>query len=224
MNPSKEQTLCIENAVAGNDLAISAFAGCGKAQPITCKVQTPKGEISLSDLQIGDPIFRKDGSIGTVIGKFPQGVCPTYKVTFRDGSFTYCNLEHLWNIQVKDNKSIKRHGITYKTMTLQQLLDAGILYSYANNKVIYKYQIPLTAPVKFEEKDLFIHPYLLGLLIGDGYLVGNVPALSIGRNEWGIINKLQDFLPEGCSFSERLTSDICKQLTLHYNKAKNKLK
>lgn len=210
MNLTTEQQHIIELVSSGNNIAIQARAGSGKAQPVSCKVQTPFGEVTLKDLQIGDSIFKRDGSIGKVTGKFPQGIQDTYKVTFRDKSFTFCNLEHLWNVERLSDKKATLNGIRYNTFTLAEILKRGI----TNNRGVYKHKIPLCLPVQYPAKTFFIHPYLLGLLIGDGSLCNGTPFLSVGRNEWTILDTLQQYLPEGFTYSQRLTSENCKQLAI----------
>jgi hypothetical protein len=216
--PTDEQINIVNQAIIGSNIAIQAYAGASKAQPIWCKVQTPSGEVCIGDLQLDDILLDTEGGVSKVIGISPQGVKETYKVTFRDGSSTHCNDDHLWNVQYGDNRAKLRHGIRYRTVTFKEIRETGVSRPSGD----YRWQIPLTAPVNYPTKDLYIHPYLLGLLLGDGCLVNSTPCLSIGRNEWGIINELQTFLPKGCSFNERLSGDNCKQLTLTYKEEGNK--
>jgi hypothetical protein len=213
--PTAEQQAIIETAKKGFNLAIKAFAGASKAQPSYCKIKTPSGDITMGDIEVGDAIFRKDGTIGKVIGKFPQGTKPTFRVIFRDGSMTYCNDEHLWTVE---NIGSRAKTKTFKTVTLAEIRRYGVTYESGS----YKWKIPLCEPVQYETKEFYIHPYLLGLLIGDGSLTGSVPCLSIGKNEWGILDELQSFLPEGYAYSIRNTSENCKQLTLHNGKYETK--
>ena len=41
------------------------------------------------------------------------------------------------------------------------------------SKVIYNYRLPNIQPVEFIEKELTIHPYVMGILLGDGCLSKN---------------------------------------------------
>lgn len=205
MKPTNEQKEIIELAKQGKNLAINAFAGCAKAQPSYCKIQTPTGFTTMGEVKVGDSVLGREGYAGRVLGKFPQGIRKTFKVTFRDNSITHCNADHLWTVLKPTRK-----GFVEETVSLETIIKTGIKYPSGS----YRWQIPLCKPVSYETKNYFIHPYLMGLLIGDGSLAGVTPQLSIGRNEWGILEELHKFLPEGYSFNERLTGINCKQLSL----------
>lgn len=87
--------------------------GTGKAQPLTSKVLTPDGFKTMGDMHIGSEVIGYDGKPHKVIGVFPQGIRPVYKLTFSDGSIVECDEEHLW--QVKVNNSVK-------VITLREIL------------------------------------------------------------------------------------------------------
>ena len=62
--------------------------GLGKSETLNSLISTPKGWVKMGDIQVGDSIFAKDGSIQTVEGIFPQGVISTYRVTMNDGTLS----------------------------------------------------------------------------------------------------------------------------------------
>ena len=76
--------------------------GTGKAQPLTSKVLTPDGFKTMGDMHIGSEVIGYDGKPHKVIGVFPQGIRPVYKLTFSDGSVVECDEEHLWQIKVNN--------------------------------------------------------------------------------------------------------------------------
>lgn len=160
-------------------IIVEALAGTGKEQPVDCLVQTPTGPTAIGRLKAGDVIFSLNGQSQTVLGVFPQGIKPCYKVTFRDGTSTRCGLSHLWII---NNKG--KYGDSIKIMSLKELLESGLGNGY------YKHRIPLCGPVQYPEKTFLIDPYLLGLLIGDGHLSGSSPGLSFNANDQGIIDEV----------------------------------
>lgn len=45
-------------------------------------------------------------------------------------------------------------------------MDTGIILENGNKR----FSIPITAPVQFPERDLYLHPYVMGVLLGDGCL------------------------------------------------------
>ncbi|CAH9012234.1 putative DNA helicase [Vibrio phage 424E50-1] len=164
---------------------IGASAGSGKAQPIFCTVQTPRGEVSIGSLSVGDAIFSVDGTITKVTGVYPQGKKDTYKITFRDETFTYCCGEHLWEVSKATWK------VPSKVLKTKDILSDKIISNQGN----MQFKIPLCSPVQYPPKDYFLAPYLLGALLGDGALAGNSIRYSYHKNDTFIVDKLSTLLP-----------------------------
>lgn len=157
-------------------LVLDGCPGTGKAQPLNAKILTPQGWSEMAKMVVGSEIISADGTVTNVVGVFPQGVIPAYKVTFSDGASTICNIEHLWTGW--SSKRRNSRGI-YQTLTLgqiQQLIDAG-----------GKFSIPLLKPYEGDDRPLPISPYLLGVLIGDGCL--RSIGLMISSADEQIINQ-----------------------------------
>lgn len=150
----------------------------GKAQPLYSKVQTPSGEKEIGSLKVGDEVFTIDGTATKVVGVFPQGKKPIYEIEFTDGSKTRCSDEHLWTFRTRKMKFLKQ-GFN-RTLSLNEIMKA-------NWKT---FEIPVADAVEFEEKELPLDPYLLGLLIGDGSLVGN--TVSFSNVEGDVLDRLGD--------------------------------
>lgn len=169
----------------------------GKEQPIYSKVYTPKGVKEIGSLLVGDEVIGEDGLPHKVIGVYPQGIKPAYRVTFNDNSYTDCGLEHLWKIRTPSSKYHKntRQGNPspsynqWKILSLKEIIENWGYTPREDNRV----SIPMCEPVQFEMKeDLKIYPYLLGVLIGDGGLNHQI-IITSADNE--IINKVQGLLP-----------------------------
>jgi hypothetical protein len=122
----------------------------GKAQPLYSKIQTPYGEVKIGDLEIGDKIFSSNGNITEVLGVYPQGLQNVYEITFTDGVKVRCSDEHLWAVRTK---KMKHNGRGFnKILTLKEMLGIG-LYSLRNdNHKNYRYEIPLTKEIDYEEQ------------------------------------------------------------------------
>ena len=183
---------------------INAVAGSGKEQPIWSKVQTFNGPVEIGSLKINDTIIGINGKEQKVLGVFPQGIKDYYRVTFRDGSFTHCGLEHLWTINNagKYNKSLK-------TLPLSEMIKKGFKKKCGD----LKYRIPLCEPVEYPEIDVKINPYVLGLLIGNGSLTTSSPVLSFNGDDLDIVEECKRLLPN-VTFSIRNTSENGLQTTL----------
>lgn len=150
----------------GNICTITSRSGVGKAQNINCKIYTPNGPQKIGDVKVGDLVMSPDGTEKKVIGVFPQGVISSYKVTMTDGSATYCSEDHLWAVKNKWDRRLKK---PFRVKTLGEIIKNYLLAPDKNRKFPSpNYSIPITKPVKFTKKELPIHPYLMGCLLGDG--------------------------------------------------------
>lgn len=149
----------------GKILEVMGEESAGKAVPLDGLVLTSKGyklmgEITLED-KVMDPVT---GDPISILGIYPQGLKDTYKITFRDGTSTECSDEHLWEVQFRSHSEYKS-----QVLTLNEILKRGYKTKrFQGNGYKYKYSIPNTIPLNFERKDLPIHPYILGYILGDG--------------------------------------------------------
>jgi len=169
----------------------------GKAQPLYSMVQTPKGEVTIGSLQVGDTVFTVDGSPTKVIGVYPQGIKPIYEVIFSDGSKTRCSDEHLWTVRTRKMKTLGK-GFN-RTLTLNQIKEDYFAIGRDGYKHP-KFEIPIADPVEFNSKDVPLDPYLLGLLLGDGCFCQNSLAFSNTEND--ILEKIEKIVFEkyDCGF------------------------
>ena len=95
----------------------------GKAQPLYCSVLTPEGYKKLSDISVGDTLMGCDGKEQKVLGVYPQGVRPVYRVMTNDGAITYCDEEHIWNVRSNTGNNRKAG---FRNMTLKEMMSKGI--------------------------------------------------------------------------------------------------
>ena len=128
-NYQKHGVICASQASDG--FMIGDVVGCGKMEVVDNKLFTPHGRKRIGDIVVGDKVIGSDGKSHNVIGVYPQGVKPVYKVTFNDGYSVECGDEHLWTI-FNDNER--------KTLTTKEILE--IDYK--------KWQIPVVKPIEFE--------------------------------------------------------------------------
>lgn len=101
--------------------------GIGKAQPLYSNVLTPDGFKKMGQIKIGDDVVGYDGKPHKVIGVYPQGIRPVYKITFSDGSSCECDINHLWTVKDKTDGDSN-----YKTLKLSEIIDNG----YDNGRYI----------------------------------------------------------------------------------------
>lgn len=170
----------------------TAYAGSGKAQPLSSNLLGKNGYFKMRDVKVGDEIYGDDGKLHSVTGVYPQGVKDIYRVVFSDKSSTLCSEDHLWTIKVSSRRSNPSGGIC--TETLRDIMSKEKLCYNAKSGKKWNIFIPMCKPVEFEEKELPVDPYLLGLLIGDGGFTQE--TINFSNTEGDILETLESKLPD----------------------------
>lgn len=192
-----------------NIYGLSMPPGCGKAQPLYSKVLTPTGFKTMGDMRIGSIIISGSGKECNVIGVYPQGIKDVYRVVFNDGTSTECCKEHIWHVQTRDDRRKSRFGKNgrYRDIQLQDMMSN----LRVENGRRLNYSIDYVTPVRFYGKKLALHPYVMGVLLGDGSLSGG--NLSFTSTDSEIIEKVRSLLPSGdalahkCRLAYRIKKD-----------------
>lgn len=140
--------------------------GLGKAQPLDARVLTPLGWREMGQLQVGDYVIGRSGQPTQVVGVYPQGERPIYRLTLTDGATVEADEEHLWAVNTPVRK---KRGLPERTLTTAQI--AADLQDAAGN---LKHYLPLVEAVQLAERDVPLDPYTLGALLGDGCFVHSV--------------------------------------------------
>ncbi|MEZ5121527.1 MAG: PhoH family protein [Solirubrobacterales bacterium] len=157
----------------------------GRAQPLDRRVLTPSGWQPIGMLHVGDLVIGSDGRPTPVLGVYPQGRRPVFRVTSQDGASTLCCAEHLWTVKTPEDR---RRG-TERVLRTDEMI--GRLR--CNHQ--HRYELPLvSAPVEFEPQDVPLDPYALGLLLGDGCLtLRTTPSFATSDPE--LAEALESVLP-----------------------------
>jgi predicted ribonuclease YlaK len=183
-----EQVFAMDALLDDNIKLVSLIgqAGTGKAQPLDSKLLTPSGWVFMGDIKVGDLVIGKNGKPTKVMGVFPQGKKSIYEVKFSDDTIVECCDEHLWTVQSSKDRDRK---LPYKTMQLKDMIKDGITLPKRGDRK--NYSIPLVEPVEFNKKNHFIHPYILGSLIGDGTMIHQ---LGISSADFEIVDKFNNLI------------------------------
>lgn len=139
------------------ELVKSSMYG-NKAHPYDQLVYTPKGLQKWEEIQIGDYLFDTKGGITKVIDIPFNNKTDIYKLTLKDGRTIEASSNHLWKV-------IDYNGLIKVKSTLE------LKENLTRDKGKYKesiYYIPKNEGVEFEEQEIPLNPYFLGLLLGDG--------------------------------------------------------
>lgn len=170
--------------------AIFADCGLGKGLPPSTKVLSPDGWVSIGSVETGDLIIGKDGLSHSVTAVFKRGIQDTYRVKFSDGTDIVCDSAHIWS--VKSPNDLAR-GNGWRDMSTADLLASQL--RYGANGQSRMWNIPMVDPIHLNPQPSYvIHPYLLGVLLGDGSMSG-MPLIH-GEDDW-IIDTVERMLPEG---------------------------
>ena len=183
---------------------VDEVMGKGKAQPMDSLILSENGYKLMKDVHVGDKVYGEDGNLHNIIGVYPQGILDVYKVTFSDGTSTECCNDHLWTYQHPQDKS---KGI-FRTAKLDEIRRMDLYKETNRGDKNWQIFIPMTKPLQFEKKELPIHPYVLGLLIGDGHIGGDRDSIILTNKEPDVVDKILWALDEDTTLKYKCkTSD-----------------
>ena len=159
------------------EACMSGLAGTGKGHPVGTLVLCENGEWKrIETLKPGNKIMTPFNGLTKIKQVFHRGIQQCYKFYFDDGRSIICDSEHLW--MVRTSKMLKNYRAKGKNKTdYSRIMSAEELYNDMENsvyvkKIGYKYKVPICGCISFDDKcsSLPIDPYVLGVLIGDGYI------------------------------------------------------
>ena len=184
-------------------------AGVGKAQLLSSLVLTINGWKTMGEITTKDVVITPCGKTSEVVGVYPQGKKDVVKFTFDDGRTTRCCKDHLWKvygIQKENETRISKWSIENSQTLLEK-------HNYATNKGRIK--IPLVGEnvcdLISSRNDLFIHPYILGVVLGDGNICNGSVRISSNDNE--IIAKISRCLDKNYKIKKITNSKFDYRIT-----------
>jgi replicative DNA helicase len=204
---------------------ILAPTGVGKALSVSEPVLTPTGWVTMGEIKTGDKVVGSDGKYQYVLGTYPQGVRPIYKVEFSDDTFVNCDEEHLWSVNTLNMRTaktrVKGKGV-HKPNYGYKVVKTSDMMNDIKKRGRYNYRLPVVNPVDFEEREVSIDSYLLGLLLVDGSICDGGVRISTKDDE---LFDLIQHLDEHSSFTEyyRTETKSIKSINLK-SKIKERLK
>lgn len=181
----------LSNRDAGVHFLCLGTTGSGKALRLDEPVLTPTGFRLMRDLKVDDLVMHPSGVPTRIIGVFPQGELKLFRITFEDGREMSVSGDHLWEVHghesLHGHVAADAHGAEVKPRVLNTKRIKEIL---AGGKAALS--IPLYRPDWDEsgkdDVDLPVDPYVLGALLGDVALSGNI--LSFTSNDEEVIARV----------------------------------
>jgi hypothetical protein len=119
------------------------------------------------------------------------------RITLRDGRTIEVCEDHHWKVWDKNKNKDKNHTIWSVLKTRDMIDNFSIKRIGAkSNGIEYRYALPINECLLDEsEKQLLVHPYIIGVLLGDGSITTHSTSISSKDSE--IISKVAQLLPSG---------------------------
>lgn len=174
----------------------SSGVGKGLINEEKIPVYTKDGSVNIKlngELEVGDYVFNRYGEPVKVLAVIPRGKQDVYKVTFSDGRFLITDKDHLWGYILDKGKNTMN---VYVNNT-KELLDRGFRMQGRNGSYKYRYYVPMNEAVQYPERELPVHPYILGAFIGNGCLT--VDRLSFSSNDEFVVKKIANLFGD-CTY------------------------
>lgn len=149
-------------------------------------VLTRKGWKTHGSLVVGDEVISPDGGFARVLYVHPKGHADR-EVLFANGERIKCHHVHEWYVYDKSRKQ-------YRTLETDSLVPRR----HSVTRVC----------VEGEEKDLAVHPYVLGVWLGDGSTTKG--QIHSSAEDIDVLNKVREFYPEGREWVHKDTGVITR--------------
>lgn len=178
--------------------AVFADCGLGKGQPEGSKILTPSGFVPNTELSIGQMVIGSDGQPYQLSGIYHRGEQPVYTICFSDGSSYTVDADHLHIVRTNNDRQRNR---PWRVISTKELIDMPIRYGKEGKS--RNIEIPVVKPVYGQQRTHWIHPYIMGVLLGDGCLTNHC-SITIADEQ--IIETVRSFLPKGWTLKKRITT------------------
>ena len=161
----------LDSAIGGlhpSELTIvGALPGVGKALAVDTEIPTPLGWKRMADMAHGDVVFAHTGEQTKVVRVsevMHDRAC--YELELSDHTTVTADASHLWLAR----RASERNTGKLEVVTTEHL--AATLFTEKDQR--RNWAIPITGEAQLPDRPLPIHPYVLGVWLGDGRASGAV--------------------------------------------------
>lgn len=180
----------------------------GKALAIDTPIPTLNGWKNMGELIEGDTLFDELGNLCKVT--FATDIMygrTCYEVVFSDGTKIVADEEHLWETipyrtgrdcrsKFKGKKRADWSGLDKRIVFTTKQIKETLYFEQGKKKdLVANHRIKNIEPVRYEKKDLPIHPYILGFWLGDGD--SSTGRVTIGNDDIELIKYITAIIPIG---------------------------
>lgn len=169
----------------GKHLCLLKSRRKGFEQPYSEPVLTPTGFVPMGSLKVGDLVMNPSGDPCKVIEVIEQGEQDVWEVELQDGRKVRCGENHLWST-INSTRG-KLHIMTTKEYSKRKLQQGS------PGKYFYPYKLPTNNPLHFNQTTPKVDPYVMGVLLGDGYICGS--QIMFSTEDIFIVEEMQRLLP-----------------------------
>ena len=137
-------------------------------------IPTPDGWTTVGEIAVGQQVFDDRGEPCTVVGVYPQGGQPVYRVRFDHKSVLWAGARQPWVTLTHSHRSKIHKATRYLEQWASCLVpftteEIGTHLLHESGKLVEAmHSVPLARPLQLPDRHLPIDPYLLGLWLGDG--------------------------------------------------------
>lgn len=150
--------------------------GFGKALALDTPLPTPTGWVPMGEIRVGDSLIDEQGIPCKVTGVFEVDAQESWRIHFSDHTFIDACGSHLWvTLNCLERKRINRRklGIPSNWANKTPITTREMVKTLAHGKRGDKnHAIPLAQPLELPDRQFSVHPYVMGVWLGDGYSCG----------------------------------------------------
>lgn len=141
--------------------AIIAGRGYGKGLDLDTEVPTPLGLRRMGDLVTGDSVFAPNGCPTTTVAHEPYMPARMFRLTFSTGETIDADADHLWFTQRGSERKHGKGAVRDTAELFETQLSSG-------SRIVPQHYVPTSMDMKGVAQTLTVHPYVLGVWLGDG--------------------------------------------------------
>ncbi|MCK5601003.1 phage terminase large subunit [Candidatus Pacearchaeota archaeon] len=145
----------------------------GKQLADSTDILTTKGWKKHGDLKIGDYVFGLDGKSTKVIAVSEKTIA-NMEIEFINGSVIKCHENHEWLVFDRNHKSLNKYFIRETKHLTHKIKGRS------------RFLLPSREPLEFNEADLPLHPYFVGVWLGDG--TSSDCKITYAKKDYAMIN------------------------------------
>lgn len=187
-------------------------------------VLTPLGFKNVNLLKPGDEIFGADGSVQHVVEIEPRSNVPILKIKSTDDCCAFISDTQTLNVRVCGGNG---RFAGFRNFSVATMLNKGITrnppsVAAGGRKPKPRYELPIAANINYPKRHYDVHPYILGVLIGDGSLhKTNVACFSTPDRDVEIALKVSSLLPNDY-YLKKDTAPTCPRYIIALKEKSNR--